>query len=117
MMSSILSSENLIDNQIDIKFDHKKVTITCVINVQTTYTDTGVDSVIYGDVSPDENGKIRRRSLEVSEHFTESSQNVNSYMYKCDYDDVIIHSNKLTSLTLIRHSNNPSYFNRLSQRD
>ena len=80
MISSLLANENLIDNRIDINFENKIVTIYRVTRLQTTYTGNGIDLLIEGDVSPNENGKFKRRSLHVYGK---------NYMYKCDYENML----------------------------
>ncbi len=118
MISSLLTNENLIDNRVDIKFDDVIVTILRITDVRTIYTDNGIDLIIMGDESPNENGTFKRRSLEMSEHFMpEMCQDIYSYTFKCDYNNTFLRSKKITSFTVTKKSNDRSYFNRLSQRD
>ena len=115
MIASLLSNDNLLDNRIDIKFDDNIVSISRITIVQTTYTDNGIDLMVVGDESPSENGTIKRRSLEISKYFTsEICQDICSYVYKCDYDNVTIRSKNILGITVTKQSNNKSYFNRLS---
>lgn len=117
-MISLVRNDSLIDNRIDIKFENKMFTIYRVTRLQTTYSDNGIDLIIEGDASPNENGTFKRRSLEMSEHFmSDTHQDIYSYTFKCDYDNIFIRSKKITSFTITKKSNDSSYFNRLSQRD
>lgn len=108
MIPSLLANENLIDNRVDIKFENKLVTIYRVTHLQTTYTGNGIDLIIEGDVSPDENGKFKRRSLHAYGK---------NYTYKCDYENISYCSDVLIGFTVTKKSNDNSYFNRISQRD
>ncbi len=118
MITSILNNERLVDNRIDIKFEDKIVTIYRVTALKTVYSENGIDVLIEGDFSPNENGTFKCRSFEVFEHFMEDvCKDVFTYKYKCDYDNTFICSKKLTSFTVSKYSNDRSYFNRLSQKD
>ncbi len=108
MISSLLANENLIDNRIDIKFENTKVTIYRITRLQTTYTSNGIELIIEGDVSPNENGKFKRRSLHVYGK---------TYAFNCDYENINCCSEVVLDITVTKKSNDRSYFNRLSQRD
>ncbi len=115
MISDILEKIDIIDSKLIIEIDNKTVTINRVTNLQITRDSKGLFVLIFGDESPDEDGKIKHRFFKSYENST--NKHLCEYTYTCNYESIIIHSYNLTSFTVIKQSKDKSYFNRLSLRD
>ena len=116
-MLSQLINEDLIDSKVQIEFSHKTVTIHRVTNVHKKYTHEGTEIIIEGDISPNENGDIKRRVFRSVENSFDSHLVNNSYKYTCDYEKILLVQETILSFSVIKKSNDLSFFNRLQVVD